>query len=249
MPLPAEVVHSATEMLGHAFANESLLEEALTHSSAADNRSSSNERMEFLGDAVLDLVVCEKLFIDHPDFHEGDMTKMKSAIVSRRTCTAVARATGLSDLLIVGKGITGRQKIPASLSAAVYESVVAALYLDGGFEVAKRYVLATLTPHIERIVAESHAQNFKSVLQHHAQKELADTPQYELMDEQGPDHSKSFEIAVTLNGRRFPGAWGPNKKTAEQKAALVALRELEVYDEAAFEAATATIDAMLPESL
>lgn len=249
MPLSADVVQKAAELLGHSFENESLLEEGLTHSSAADDRSSSNERMEFLGDAVLDLVVCEKLFADHPDYQEGEMTKMKSAIVSRRTCAAVARETGLSELLIVGKGIVGRQAIPASLAAAVYESIVAALYLDGGFEVARRYVLATMTPHIEKIVGDTHAHNYKAVLQHHAQKVLGGTPVYELLDEKGPDHSKSFEICVIIDGQRFDGAWGPNKKAAEQKAALVALRELGVFDDATYEQAVIIIDAMAPQAI
>src|SRR6185436_19174187 len=114
------------------------------------------------------------------------------------------------------------------LAAAVYESVVAAVYLDGGFEVVKGYVLRTMTPKLEEISSTGHQQNFKAVLQQHAQKTLGSTPMYELLDEKGPDHSKCFEVGVVIEGKRFVSAWGPNKKAAEQKAALLALEELGV---------------------
>jgi len=112
----------------------------------------------------------------------------------------------------------------------VYESIVAAIYLDGGFEVVKQYVLRTMRPKIDSISANSHQQNFKAVLQQHAQKMLGAAPIYELLDEKGPDHSKCFEVGVTVGGRRFTSAWGPNKKMAEQKAALLALEELGVLE-------------------
>ena len=220
----------AEEILGHTFANPDLLKEALTHASIADHRLKSNERMEFLGDAVLDLVVCEALYLRFPQYLEGDLTKIKSAVVSRRTCAEVSNETGLTELLIIGKGISSRESMPSSLAAAVYESIVAALYLDGGFEVVKQYVLRTMTPKIEEISSNAHQQNFKAVLQQHAQKMLGATPMYELLDEKGPDHSKCFEVCVAIDGRRFTSAWGPNKKMAEQKAALLALEELGVFD-------------------
>jgi ribonuclease-3 len=120
--------------------------------------------------------------------------------------------------------------MPSSLAAAVYESIVAAIYLDGGFDVVKQYVLRTMTPKIDAIASNTHQQNYKAVLQQHAQKTLGATPIYELLDEKGPDHSKCFEVCVALDGRRFSSAWGPNKKMAEQKAALLALQELGVFD-------------------
>jgi len=220
----------AERILGHRFNNPKLLLESLTHASIADNRLNSNERMEFLGDAVLDLIVCEALYKRFPELLEGDLTKIKSAVVSRRTCAEVSKETGLVDLLIIGKGIHSREQMPSSLAAAVYESIVAALYLDGGFEVVKEYVLRTMTPKIEQISSTMHQQNYKAVLQQHAQKFLGGTPVYELLDEKGPDHSKCFEVCVTVDGRRFKSAWGPNKKQAEQKAALLALEELGVLD-------------------
>jgi ribonuclease-3 len=225
-----ELRERAEQVLGHRFKNPDLLKEALTHASIADNRLDSNERMEFLGDAVLDLIVCEALYHRFPSYQEGDLTKVKSAVVSRRTCAEVANETGLTDLLIIGKGISSRSTMPSSLAAAVYESIVAAVYLDGGFEVVKEYVLRTMTPKLEEIASNDHQQNFKAMLQQHAQKQLGATPMYELLDEKGPDHSKCFEICVCIEGRRFTSAWGPNKKMAEQKAALLALEDLGVLE-------------------
>lgn len=224
-------LHQQSEaILGYRFNDADLLQESLTHASIASTRLKSNERLEFLGDAVLDLIVCEALFRKFPTELEGELTKIKSAVVSRRTCAEIARETGLSELLIIGKGISSRSEMPTSLAAAVYESIVAAIYLDGGFEAAKQYVLRTITAKIDSIAANVNEHNYKAMLQQHVQKALHATPVYDLLDEKGPDHSKCFEVCVVVDGRRFASAWGPNKKTAEQKAALMALEELGVLD-------------------
>ena len=225
-----ELREQAEAALGHKFNNPALLKESLTHASIADNRLDSNERMEFLGDAVLDLVICEALYKRFPTYQEGELTKVKSAVVSRRTCAEVATETGLTDLLIIGKGISSREQMPASLGACAYEAIVAAIYLDAGFEVAKDYVLRTMGKKMDAIASNSHQDNYKALLQQHAQKILGGTPLYELLDEKGPDHSKCFEVGVVIDGRRFTSAWGPNKKMAEQKAALLALEDLGVFD-------------------
>jgi ribonuclease-3 len=225
-----ETRQRAETLLGHTFQNPDLLTESLTHASVADTRLKSNERMEFLGDAVLDLIICDALYKKFPEYLEGDLTKIKSAVVSRRTCAEVSKETGLIDLLVIGKGISNREAMPSSLAAAVYESIVAAIYLDAGFDKVKEYVLRTMTPKIESIASNTHQHNYKAVLQQHAQKALGATPVYELLDEKGPDHSKCFEVCVSVDGRRFTSAWGPNKKMAEQKAALLALEELGVFD-------------------
>jgi ribonuclease-3 len=225
-----ELQQRAEQILGHKFANPELLKEALTHASVADHRLNSNERMEFLGDAVLDLIICDVLFKRFPEYLEGELTKVKSAVVSRRNCADVSNETGLIDLLIIGKGISSREAMPHSLAAAVYESIVASIYLDGGYDAATKYVIRTMAPKIESIASNAHLHNYKAVLQQHAQKSMGATPLYELLDEKGPDHSKCFEVCVRIDGRRFSSAWGPNKKTAEQKAALLALEELGVFD-------------------
>jgi ribonuclease III len=237
----AETIQRAEGILGYQFKSAQLLKESLTHASIADTRLMSNERMEFLGDAVLDLIICEALYLKFPEYQEGELTKIKSAVVSRRTCAEVSIETGLTDLLITGKGVGSGVQMPMSLAAAVYESIVAAIYLDGGFEVVKQYVLRTMGGKIESIAASAHQQNFKAILQQHAQKMLGASPQYELLDEKGPDHSKCFEVCVAIDGRRYTSAWGPNKKMAEQKAALLALEELGLMDEKEIDSALDTI--------
>lgn len=216
----------AQTLLGYQFHNPQLLVEALTHASVAEHRLSSNERMEFLGDAILGAVVCEHLFHHYPQGMEGDLTKIKSAVVSRRICAKISLDLGLPELLNLGKGMSGRDGLPLSLAAAVLESLVAAIYLDGGYEPVRRFILHHMVPLIEEAAGSSHQQNFKSVLQQHAQKHMADLPVYRTLGERGPDHSKHFEVCAEIGGRRFPSAWGPSKKEAEQQAALLALQEI-----------------------
>ncbi len=224
----SEILARAQEMLDYRFQDVSLLETALIHASAASGRLNSNERMEFFGDAVLGMVVCEELYRRFPQSHEGDLTKIKSVVVSRQVCANIAEELGLDDLLVLGKGMCDRSGLPMSLKAAVIEAVVAAVYLDGGLEEVRNFILKHVTAPICE-VARSHTQrNYKSSLQQYAQQILDSSPQYESLDEQGPDHSKCFEICVSIKGRRFPSAWGTSKKEAEQKAALLALRELKV---------------------
>src|SRR4051795_8828623 len=135
-----ELAARCETLLDYRFQNHNLLKEALTHASIADDRRLSNERLEFLGDSVLGLVVCHRLFELFPEYLEGDLTKLKSAVVSRNTCAAVSNALGLTELIFVGKGMigrTGNAERPASLAAGVLESIIAAIYIDGGFEAAR----------------------------------------------------------------------------------------------------------------
>jgi ribonuclease-3 len=219
-----------SDILGHTFQDEGFLAEALTHASSADDRLQSNERMEFLGDAVLGYVVCSYLYRNFPELMEGELTKIKSAVVSRKTCATISQQLGLGDMLNLGKGMSGRPVLPDSVWAAVFESVIAAIYLDGGIEAAQRFILKQVRPFIDGMAECSHQDNFKSVLQHYAQKHLPCNPTYVLLDEKGPDHAKAFEVCVEINSRRFSSAWAMNKKQAEQDAALLALRELGLID-------------------
>ncbi len=228
-----EIRIAAEQRLGHQFSDPALLECALTHASIADTRQDSNERMEFLGDSVLGLVACEVTYHIFPQMLEGEMTKIKSTVVSRQTCAMIARQLGLESLLSLGKGMQGKNALPQSLAAAVLESVVAAVYLDGGLEAARRFLTPILEPIIRRAEASGHQENFKSVLQQHAQQHLTDTPAYLVLDEKGPDHAKCFEVCVEIGARRFPSCWGQSKKQAEQMAALNALQELGVAQQGA----------------
>lgn len=220
------MVEKAAEVLGYRFKNPDLLKEALTHASVADDRLRSNERMEFLGDAILGFVVCEYIHNAYPELLEGDLTKIKSAVVSRRVCAKISQANNMAEMLNLGKGMSGRTGLPSSVAAAVLESLIAAIYLDAGMDEARAFILRHMVPFIEEAADSAHQQNFKSVLQQHAQKHLASNPTYVLLDEKGPDHSKCFEVCVEVEGRRCNSAWANSKKEAEQKAALNALHEL-----------------------
>ncbi|MFQ5412529.1 MAG: ribonuclease III [Phycisphaerae bacterium] len=229
-----EALESCQRAIGYQFKDPALLASALTHASIASNRLDSNERLEFLGDAVLGMIVCQYLYDHFPEDLEGGLTKIKSTVVSGKTCAEISDSLGLADCLFLGNGISSRAKLPTSVLAAVFESLIAALMIDAGLEITRAFILKHVIPFIDQAAASEHQQNFKSQLQQHAQKELASTPAYELLDEKGPDHSKCFEVAVRINGRRFSSAWGPSKKEAEQKAAFSALVELNLIpDDAA----------------
>jgi ribonuclease-3 len=224
--MDSRTLEQCQELLDYRFVHPELLTLALTHSSVAANRFQSNERLEFLGDAVLGLVVCHQLYVSCDDLLEGHMTKIKSAVVSRRTCAEIADEAGISQLMRLGKGMAGPGGMPQSVAAAVFESIIGAIYLDGGLEPARTFILRHIQPHIDESIASEHQRNFKSVLQQYAQRRWGDTPDYVLLDEKGPDHSKCFEVAVSIGGRHFSSAWGNNKKQAEQNAAQRALEEL-----------------------
>ena len=213
-------------LIGYRFQDRSLLQAALTHASGAQHRLASNERLEFLGDAILGAIVCELLFTQFPDALEGELTKIKSVVVSRQTCAKVSRQLQLADVLIVGRGISAGKRLPTSLLADVFESLVAAIYLDAGIEEATRFVQVHLQPEIDLSATGGMDENYKSMLQHIVQRDYGDTPVYRVCDERGPDHNKIFQVAAHFDGRTFAPAWGRNKKEAEQRAAGNALADL-----------------------
>jgi len=226
-----DLLSQAQSAIGHNFDNPKLLERSFTHASVTESRLESNERLEFLGDAVLGLVVSERIFRLYPDMLEGEMTKLKSTVVSRQTCADIARKLGLDELLVLGKGMRNQSEIPQSLAAASLESVIAAVYLDGGFEAAERFILQHTDDLIRQAAECGHQENFKSVLQQYAQRMHSETPTYRVLDEKGPDHAKAFKVGVELSGHKFEPAWGQSKKRAEQLAALNALRHLGIVEE------------------
>ena len=221
-----ETLRQIEQITGYEFSNRDLLHKAFTHSSAVDNRLFSNERLEFLGDSILGMVICQDLFERFPDYLEGDLTQIKSMLVSRRACAKIIKQLSLQKFLRVGKGMNGSRALVGSLAAGVMESLIAAIYIDGGFEAARSFILRMFDSLIEQANEEQVRGNFKSMLQQYAQQHLNLTPIYELLDEKGPDHDKCFEVEAVIGVRRFPSAWGTNKKDAEQKAAFNALVEL-----------------------
>lgn len=214
------------EAIGYSFSNLSLLASALTHTSGAVTRLVSNERLEFLGDAVLGFVTVDLLYHRCESLMEGEMTHMKSAIVSRAACTRVSRTLGLEKYLFLGKGMK-RGKVPPSLLANMQESIIGAMYLDGGLEAAKSYILRVFESEIAEAIQGGPLKNFKMVLQQYVQRHYHLTPTYEVLDQKGPDHRKCFKVQVHVGKQTFQPAWGKNKKEAEQHAAENAMCQLE----------------------
>jgi ribonuclease III len=221
-----EKIERCQRIVEHRFNNVALLHSALTHASGAMHRLANNERLEFLGDSVLGMVVCEWLYEEYPEYSEGDLTKIKSSVVSRRSCGKVACELGLEACLIVGKGIHRGRAFPRSLVSDVFEAVVAAIYLDAGLEIARARLRKWLAAEVRIAVEGRGSGNYKSLLQQYAQRERASTPFYRLVTESGPDHRKRFRVAAVIAGEEFQPAWGNNKKDAEQHAAANALATL-----------------------
>ncbi|QDV71709.1 Ribonuclease 3 [Rosistilla carotiformis] len=213
-------------IVGHAFSDRELLLEALTHASGASHRLKSNERMEFLGDAILGAVVCDWLYHERTDLNEGELTKIKSNVVSRQTCSKVAKRLGLDRCLLVGKGVRKNRSFPKSLTSDVFESIVAAIYLDGGFDKVRQLLHLWLAQEVAEGIDSRGDENHKSNLQQVVQRDFSTTPSYRLLDSVGPDHSKKFQIAVLVDGLLRTPAWGRSKKDAEQRAAANALAEI-----------------------
>jgi ribonuclease-3 len=206
--------------LPHAFRDPALLELALTHSSAGAERD--NERLEFLGDAALDLIVAESLFRDERELPEGAMTERKAGVVSRRTLAEAAAALGLEARARLGPGLSSRA-LPRSVLANLYEAVLGAVYLDGGLEAARAFVGATLAVPLAEQGAGERGANPKQELQHICQRDFGVIPTYALLDERGAAHARAFLIAVRVVEREFPSAWGRTRKEAEAWAAREAL--------------------------
>jgi ribonuclease-3 len=215
--------------LGHDFADPALLELALTH--ASTGRARDNERLEFLGDAVLDLVVAEELFGHGDELDEGAMTERKAALVSRRTLAVVATELDLASAVQLGRGLN-RRSLSRSVLANLYEAVVGAIYLDGGYAAAQAFVLRSLGDRIRTKLEDEHVGVPKQRLQEIAQRQWGAPPTYELVEERGLAHAKAFRVRAVCEGRAFPAAWGRTVKEAESWAAFEALLVLEEEDAA-----------------
>lgn len=213
-------------VLEYSFQDLSYLKSALLHASGADHRLASNERLEFLGDAILGAIVCELLYRKFPEYLEGDLTRVKSVVVSRRTCARISQKLGFQEFLTLGKGMGSSDQTPSSVMADVFESLVGAIFLDGGMDSARRFVVRHMEPEIDATVGGRSGLNYKSHLQQVAQRQFGSTPTYLLLDEKGPDHSKCFKVAAQIGTDRFAPAWGRNKKDAEQRAAMNALSQI-----------------------
>lgn len=220
------LIDDCEQLLEYSFRDHGLLQCSLTHASAAPARLESNERLEFLGDAVLGTLICETIYRRFPKLPEGELTQLKSSLVSRATCAKITEQLGIDRCLIIGKGLRAGHGLPSSILAGLFESILGAVYLDGGIEAARRLVARCFAPEIEDLL-ETDSTNFKSALQQLSQKRSGKTPVYRTVDEQGPDHAKCFQVAAVVGCHSYPAAWGPSKKEAEQLAARNALSELD----------------------
>ncbi len=211
--------------LNYTFKDKQLIIEALTHKSY--KKPYNNERLEFLGDAVLDLIVGEYLFIKFPDSNEGVLSKIRASLVNESGFTLLAKAIDLGTYIYLSpaeENNNGRNK-PSLLSNA-FEAVIGAIYLEAGLEKAKEISIALLEAEHPKIDLDTLSKDYKTALQELTQASHGVTPQYELLGSSGPDHKKEFEIAVKLNGETIASAKGKSKKEAQQKAAKIALEAL-----------------------
>ncbi len=215
--------------IGYRFKNITLLQNALTHSSYANERwhnsLMSNERLEFLGDSVLGMVVAEYLYKTFPDRPEGELTRMRADMVCERTLAAVAGRIGLGQHLMLGNGEEqGGGRSRDSILADAVESVIAASFLDGGMEAARKFIQQFIL--VEVPVKKLHNADYKTALQELVQQKKHQVLSYRLTGESGPDHDKRFDVEVSLNGTVVGSGSGSSKKRAEQKAAHSALEAL-----------------------
>lgn len=218
------------EKLGYTFQSPALLGNALTHSSFAnEHRESgvlSNERLEFLGDSILGLIVAEHLYRQRPDLPEGDLTRIRAALVCEGSLVEVANRLKLGAYLRLGKGeLSGGGRERPSIQADAVEAIFAAVYLDGGIGQVRKLIHNLI---IEREIEKTAAsRDFKTALQELVQRESGQVLAYQLLDEQGPDHAKRFTMGVCLNGETLGVGEGRSKKEAEQMAAKTAIEKLE----------------------
>lgn len=215
--------------IAHRFANRELLERALTHKSHAnENRVlSHNERLEFLGDAVLNLVISEYLMTNCPDSTEGDLSRLRAALVSELALSVIAREIGLGAYLFLGKGeeqTGGRDK--DSLLANSLEALIAAVYLDAGHAAVEQFVIRFFDEMIRKTCASRGTLDYKTELQELCQERLKTLPEYRVVSEAGPDHKKQFTVELTIKGEIHGRGTGRSKKEAEQNAAMEAVKLL-----------------------
>ena len=211
--------------IGYKFKNIRLLENALTHSSYANEKHlKSNERLEFLGDSVLSVIISDYLYKKMSDTNEGDLSKLRANLVCEQSLDKVARRIGLDEGLMLGRGeeMTGGRKRPSIVSDA-FEAVLAAIYLDSDIETARNWLLPLMKNDIEDAIAGRRSGDYKTALQEKIQKQHSGTISYEIIKEEGQAHRKNFTVSVLLDDREIGTGTGSSKKEAEQNAAKMAL--------------------------
>lgn len=212
------------------FRNQSLLDLAFHHRSYSNENSrdrNNNERLEFLGDAVLGMIVASRLYSVLADRQEGDLAKIKSVVVSEDTLSIIAVSLGVSQYLVLGKGeeMSGGRTKKAILADAM-EAIIGALYLDSGFKAVETFVLSIINPQIDLVLQNRHHKDYKTLLQEHIQKLYKTVPKYILVDRTGPDHDRTFWVSVEIYGTMYGPESGKSKKEAEQSVAASAWKSM-----------------------
>lgn len=224
------------QLIGYRFRNKALLNQALTHKSYANERYKSgsydNERLEFLGDSVLGIVVSRLLYDDCPDQDEGVLTRYKSQLVSGEALGHIAKKLQIGEFLLLGKGeeASGGRKHISNLLCAL-EALIGAVYLDGDLKAASRFIERAFRPQIQLVKEGKGSKDYKSVLQQLVLKKFKTTPSYKIISEIGPDHKKHFIVEALILGKRFGIGSGSNKKTAEQASAKETLYTIETIND------------------
>ena len=222
-------IEKLEENIGYTFKNKNLIKNALTHTSYAyEHRVQSNEKLEFLGDSILEFISSEYLYNQYTNLKEGEMTKVRATVVCEKSLYKVAILHNFSDFLYLGKSeiITGGNKRVAILADSV-EAVIAAIYIDGGIEPARKFIVENLKKEIEIATKNVGQKDYKTVLQEELQKNGDVKIEYEIISEKGPDHNKTFEAQVSLNGKILAQGKGKSKKEAEMQAAKKAIKNCE----------------------
>jgi len=227
-----DTLHSLEKVIGHRFRDRSFLTRALSHRSYALSGSGgpreSNERFEFLGDAVLGFVISDYLMERYPDREEGELSRIKSLIISRKALKEAADRIGLSQYLLLSRSeekTGGRERF--SINTNAFEALVAAVYLDGGIKPARRFIHRSVVPLLDTLLKDEDLFNYKSRLLEKVQAGGEESPRYSVVEESGPDHDKNFTVAVSFQGKEQGRGTGKNKKEAEQSAARAALSALD----------------------
>jgi len=229
------MLNNLEKKLDYKFKNKNLLQEALTHPSfqkkSLKDKTANNQRLEFLGDSVLDLIVTEHLYRKLASFSEGNLTKIRSVMVSKDILAKWANHLSLGKYIILGKGedLTGGRK-KLSILADCFEALLGAIYLDSGLQKAKKIISSFIIEEIELSMKGKHEEDYKTLLQEFSQKKMKCLPEYYLIKEKGPDHKKIFCIEVRLKKIIYGAGTGENKKDAEQDAARDTLKKLKVIN-------------------
>lgn len=223
-----ETYRRIEERLGHTFAERALLERALTHGSAKSPATASNERLEFVGDAVIGLVIGEFLFREFGDLQEGRLTRIRAKIVSAKNLTAFARSIQLENFMIVGKMYHRPETITDSIVSDAVEALFGAVFLDAGYDAARACVLRHFEPTVRELASTTDQLDAKSTLHEWAQSAHAARPAYRLENRTGPAHALIFEVSVTVADKEVGRGIGPSMRAAEEAAAKKALSELGV---------------------